>query len=343
MLIRWGLIGAGDIVRKRVAAALRDTPGSELVAVSRARGELIEAFAASVGASRWYTDWRALLDDRGIDAVYVATPVHLHAAQTIAAAEAGKHVLCEKPMGMTAAECDPMIAACRTYGVKLGVAYYRRFYPAIVRVKEILASGEIGRPVVAQINAFERFNPSRDDPRYWFVTAAQAGGGPMMDFGCHRLEVLLNLFGPALSVTGTTAKVMFDREVEDTAAATLRFEAGPCATVTVTHAALEPQDTIDLFATDGSIHIAKLNAGEMRIVTAAGERLERHPPHANLHAPLVEDFVRAVAGGSEPAVTGATGRMVAALEDAIYFKGSGLTADAPDGVSLGTAALRRQP
>jgi predicted dehydrogenase len=318
MVVRWGLIGAGDIVRKRVAAALRDTPESELVAVSRARADLAEAFATTVGARRSYPQWRDLLQDSEVDAVYIATPVNLHAQQTIAAAEAGKHVLCEKPMALTAVECDPMIAACRTNGVTLGVAYYRRFYPAVVRAKEILASREIGRPVVAHINAFERFNPSPDDPRYWFVKAAHAGGGPMMDFGCHRLEVLLNLFGDVRSVTGTTAKVVFDREVEDTATATLEFERGPIATVTVTHAAMEPQDTIDIFATDGSIHIAKLNAGDMRIVTGDGERVERHPPDANLHAPLVTDFVRAVSSHREPAVTGETGRRVAQLEDAIY-------------------------
>jgi predicted dehydrogenase len=315
---RWGLIGAGDIVRKRVAAALRDTPGSELLAVCRARADLAQAFAADVGAARWHAVWRDLLADRDVDGVYIATPVNLHAEQTIAAAEAGKHVLCEKPMAMDAAESGRMVAACEANGVKLGIAYYRHFYPAVVRIKEILASGEIGRPVVAQINAFERFDPLPDDSRYWFVKAAQAGGGPMMDFGCHRLEVLLNLFGQVEHVTGQTAKVVFNREVEDTAVAVLRFEHGPCATVTVTHAAAESNDTLDIFATEGSIHIAKLNAGVMRIMGPAGTRDETHAPAANLHAPLVEDFVRTVSSGREPSVTGEIGRRVAALEDAIY-------------------------
>ncbi len=318
VVVRWGLIGAGDVVRKRVAAALRDSPGSELVAVTRARSDLVESFAASAGARRWYPLWRDLLTDPDVDAVYIATPVHLHAEQTIAAAEAGKHVLCEKPMALTAAACRPMLAACRAHGVKLGVAYYRHFYPAIVRAKAILASGEVGRAVVVQMNAFERFNPAPDHPRYWFVQAAQAGGGPMMDFGCHRLEVLLNMFGRVVHVGAATAKVVFERDVEDTASAILHFDRGPVGMVTVTHAALEAQDTLDVFASDGSIHIATLNAGEMRIVTASGERTERHPPDANLHAPLVRDFVDAVVTGRQPAVTGEIGLEVALLEDAIY-------------------------
>src|SRR4051812_45450535 len=105
-ILRWGLIGAGDIARRRVAPAFLDLPSCELLAVSRARSELAESFAREFGAPRWYAHWQELLHDKEIDAVYIATPVHLHAAQAIAAAEAGKHVLCEKPMAMNVAECE---------------------------------------------------------------------------------------------------------------------------------------------------------------------------------------------------------------------------------------------
>ena len=317
-MFHWGLLGAGDIVRKRVAAALRDTPGSTLLGVARARAELAASFAASVGAKRSYDDWQDLVADEAIDGVYIATPVQWHAGQAIAAAEAGKHVLCEKPMAMNTTECDRMIAACRASGVTLGVAYYRHFYPVIARIKQILASGEIGRPVLARIDVFEHFNPAPDDPRHWFVKAGEAGGGPMFDFGCHRLEVLLHLFGSVQRVSGTTANVVFDREVEDVATASLQFASGPVATLVVTHAAMEPRDTLEIFGTEGSIHVPNLNAGQLRVVLRGRERVEAHPAAANLHAPLVEDFVAAVAGGREPAVTGLVGRTVASLEDAIY-------------------------
>jgi predicted dehydrogenase len=148
--VRWGLIGAGDIVRRRVGDALRESAGSTLAGVTRARADLVDAFAREIGAARAFATWQELVADPAIDAVYIATPVRLHAQQTIAAAAAGKHVLCEKPMAMDAAECDEMIEACRRAGVALGIAYYRRFYPAVIRVKEILASGEIGTPVFAR-------------------------------------------------------------------------------------------------------------------------------------------------------------------------------------------------
>ena len=123
MKLSWGLIGCGDIARKRVAPALGDLPNSELVAVSRANFAKAEPFAREFGAKRWYRDWRQLLTDEEVEAVYMAIPVHLHAAQTVAAAAAGKHVLCEKPMAMSVRECDRMIAACEANEVKLGVAY----------------------------------------------------------------------------------------------------------------------------------------------------------------------------------------------------------------------------
>jgi predicted dehydrogenase len=316
--MHWGLIGAGDIVRKRVAPALIESPHCRIVAVSRARSELAASFAADVGADRWHRRWQDLVVDPVVECVYVATPVHLHAAQTIAAAEAGRHVLCEKPMAMTAAECDRMIAACRAHGVRLGIAYYRHFYPAVLRVKEIIASGEIGRPVFAQMNALEYFDPPPAHPRRWLLDPAVAGGGPMMDFGCHRLEVLLHLFGAVRRAASIAANVVFDRDVEDTAAVLLHFEQGPCGAVAVTHASHDRQDTLQVFGTGGSIHIDELNAGRLRVRAGDRERVESHPPAANVHRPLVDDFVDAVRMNREPAVTGQIGRAVSAIEDQIY-------------------------
>jgi len=312
------LIGAGDIVRKRVAAALRDAQASELVAISRARSELAEEFARSFGVPRWYGNWRGLIADGHVDAVYIATPVNVHAEQAIAAAEAGKHVLCEKPMAMNASECDRIIAACRTNGVTLGVAYYRHLYPVIARIKAILASGEVGDPVLAQLDAFEQFKPSADDSRTWLLRKSESGGGPMMDFGCHRLEVLLNVLGPVRRITSIVSNALLAREVEDTAIASLQFERGACATVTVTHAADEARDTVSIFATRGSLHVKSLNAGELTVSAGGVQRAESHPPAANLHQPLVQDFVDAVAVNRAPAVGGDVGRAVALLEDQIY-------------------------
>jgi predicted dehydrogenase len=316
--IRWGLIGCGDISRKRVAPALRDSPLCELVVVSRAQAQLAEAFANEFGARRWYSEWQHLLMDYEVDAIYVATPVHLHAEQTIAAAEAGKHVLCEKPMALNVAECDRMIAACRSNDVKLGIAYYRHFYPVVHRMKELVESGELGVPIVVQVNAFEWFDPKPSDARSWLIRKELSGGGPMFDFGCHRIEVLLNVFGAVSDVKATLTNSFFKREVEDVATAVFQFERGTGGTLTVAHSAREPQDTLDLFCSTGSIHIPILNEGRMRVLSADGERTEAHPNARNIHQPVIDDFARAVMENRDPVVTGEIGRDVALVEEKIY-------------------------
>jgi predicted dehydrogenase len=315
----WGLIGCGDIAAKRVAAALRDSPQSALVTVARARASLAADFARGHGARRWHADWREVLRDPEVDAVYLATPVALHPEQAIAAAEAGKHVLCEKPMALDVDACRRMVKAAQQHGVSLGVAYYRHHYPVVARLRELLASGEIGSPVIVQAQAFEPFNPTADHPRAWLLKKALSGGGPMADFGCHRLEVLLDLLGPVRETRGFPSNTRFrDREVEDTCVAHLQFESGAQALVTVTHAVLERRDTLEILGTLGSAHIPVLNEGLLRVTTAEGVREEKHPPHANLHQPLVEDFVAAARAGRDPAVTGQVGLEVQRALEAIY-------------------------
>jgi len=245
----------------------------------------------------------------------------LHADQTIAAANAGKHILCEKPMALDPAQCEQMIAACNRNRVKLGIAYYRHFYSVIRRIKEIIESGELGVPVFAQINAFEWFNPEPGHPREWLLQPERSGGGPMFDFGCHRVEVLLDLLGPITDVKSELGSVLFEREVEDVAIAQFRFESGACASLSVSHAAFEPQDTLNLFFSRGSIHVPVLNNGTMRVVDEHGERVEKHPAAQNIHQPLIEDFVSALIEDRPPVVGGEIGRRVAEIVERIYRRG----------------------
>ncbi len=316
--LKFGLIGCGDISQKRVAPAFRDLESCELIAVNRARYELAEAFAREFGARRWYRTWRELLADEEVEAVYVATPHDQHMEQTIACAEAGKHVLCEKPMALSATDCRAMIDACRSNKVKLGIAYYRHFYPAVHRIEQLIAGGELGKISTVQINAFEWHELKASEPRYWVYRKDESGGGPMMGFGCHRIEVLLNILGPVKRAVGFVDNVVFEREVEDNSAALLHFESGALGVLCVSNSISEQGDTLDVYGSKGSVHVPVLNKGSMIIKTGQGERSEQHPPHANLHLPLVQDFADAVLSDREPAVDGETGYVVQRLEDEIY-------------------------
>ena len=141
----------------------------------------------------------------------------------------------------------------------------------------------------------------------------------MADFGCHRIEVLLDLLGPLTVARGVATNVRFkNRDVEDTCVAHLEFKSGAQATVSVSHAAFERRDTLEIIATDGSLFVPVLNEGILRVTTAKGVREERHPPHPNLHQPLVEDFVAAVREGRPPTVSGEVGLAVQSVLTAIY-------------------------
>lgn len=315
--VAWGLVGAGDVARKRVAAALSNAPNSHLLAVSRRNAEELAAFAREFNIERTYEDWRDLVSDPYVTAVYIATPVFLHAEMAAAAAAAGKHVLCEKPMALSVAECERMMTAAAEAGVTLGVAYYRHFYPVLNRIKEMLAQGVIGIPVLAQVNAFEQFDPGPDHPRAWLLDEEKAGGGPLYDFGCHRIEVLLNLFGSIADVTGRVDEIAFRRDVEDTAVAVMRHQDGPLAVLSVSHGPAEPRDSLDIFGTDGSIHVPVLNDGDLRVLADGRSHSEQHPPADNLHQPLIEQFVRAASGVEAAAVDGGVGREVNRLLELI--------------------------
>src|SRR6185436_12140842 len=140
----------------------------------------------------------------------------------------------------------------------------------------ILASGEIGKPIIAQINAFEYFNPEPAHPRRWFIEKELSGGGPMFDFGCHRIEVLIHLFGSVSRVRSLVGNTLFDRSVEDTATALFEFETGVQGILSVTHAAAEPQDSLSIFGSGGSLHVKTLNDGALTVQVGQRERYESH-------------------------------------------------------------------
>ena len=306
MPLRWGIIGCGDIARKRVARAIQECPGSRLEAACRRDETHLREFCRAFEVPRAYTDADDLLRDAAINAVYIATPVRLHLSQTIAAAAAGKHVLVEKPMARSVLECDQMIAACRQAGVKLGVAYYRRFYPIVARMRALMEDGAIGE--VLSVSAVTSTPLAAGDDGAWRVVLDEGGGGALMDIGSHRIDLFLNLFGPIAEVHAFCDARTGDFEAEDVATLGLRFASGVHGTLQCFFGTSANRDEFTIVGTKGWLRADPLN-GACLLVVRAGERSEEsHPPDANLHAPLIADFADAVAAGREPRVTGEEGR-----------------------------------
>lgn len=304
MTIRWGLIGVGDIANKRVAAAIQADPNSELVAVCR-RSELeLQQFAQQFAAPHWFTDVDELLGLDELDAVYIATPVDCHLPHTLAAARAGKHVLVEKPMALDPDQCEQMISACLAANVRLGVAYYRRFYPVVLRAQSLIASGQLGR--ILSIGCVTG-NSNRFPADNWRVIRARGGGGPLMDIGSHRLDVFLQLLGEVHCVQACMMDSP-DFDAEQVATVMVQFNSGAHGVLQSYFGTVDTPDRLEIIGTDGRVTIEDLNQGDLMLGTAAGQTRESHPPADNLHGPLIEDFALAIMQNREPEITGPIGK-----------------------------------
>ncbi|MFP6767001.1 MAG: Gfo/Idh/MocA family oxidoreductase [Planctomycetaceae bacterium] len=308
MTVRWGILGCGDVARRRVAGAIADDPDSRLLAACRRNGTALEQFCSDFGVDRGYTDEADLVGDADIDAVYIATPVDRHLEQTLACAAVGKHVLCEKPMAMSVEECDRMITACEASGVRLGLAYYRRFYPVVERIRDLVGEGRIGTVFSITAVTATPFAFTPGDDGYWRVVLEEGGGGALMDIGSHRLNLFLDLLGPIADVSGYCETVAGDFAADDAALLTVRFESGALGTLQCYFGVPVDPDEFVVIGTGGRLVATPLNSGNLVVETAEGVETESHPPSQNFNLPLISDFVDAIRTGRAPRVDGLEGR-----------------------------------
>lgn len=287
-MLNWLVLGIGDIARKRVLPAILAEPRSRLHAVlTRDPGK-----AGEYPGVRAFTDLAEALRDPAIDAVYVALPVSMHAEATIASLRAGKHVLCEKPVALDYAQAERMTAVAGELGRVCGVAYYRRLYPKLVRAKQLIAQGAIGKPLLAEAN-YHGWLESPD--RGWLKDPALAGGGPLYDVGSHRIDACNFLFGKPLRATGLLSNTFHVLAVEDSATTLMEYVDGVHAVVDVRWNSRIQRDQFRVIGVEGEISLDPLNGPTLRMRDSGGKMTEEQlPPHANVHYPAVENFVSAV-------------------------------------------------
>src|SRR5580704_9382351 len=283
-MLNWLVIGIGDITRKRVLPAILAEPRSNLYALLTRDPRKAEAYPVAVA----YTDLAEALRDPGVDAVYVASPVALHAEQTIASLRAGKHVLCEKPVALNYAQAESMAAVARESGRVCGIAYYRRLYPKLRRARQLVADGAIGRPVLVEAN----YHGWLESPqRGWLQDPALAGGGPLYDVGSHRIDACNFLFGKPMRAMGLRSNALHPLAVEDSATTLIEYAGGIHAVVDVRWNSRITRDQFRVIGVEGEINLDPLNGPGLRFLDGEGRlREEQLPAHANVHYPLVENF-----------------------------------------------------
>ena len=322
MKTRWAVMGSAGIARRRtIPEGIAQASNAELAAVFDAHLEANAEVAAQFGAVACASEAELFASDA--DIVYIATPAWLHCEQALRAAAAGKHVFCEKPLGMTVAEGAQMVRACADAGVKLGMGFMMRFHAQHQAALRLVHEGHLGTPVLGRAQLSCWYPPS---PGAWRQVPEQGGGGSLMDLGGHCIDLLEMFFGRARSVTCLTGNLVQDYASEDTAVVLLEFASGAKGMVdclfNVPDASsrnrLELYGSLGSILAEGTIGQGELGTMTAQLETAAGSYAAQQergidggftivPEPVNMYRAEVEAFSKAVLDGTDPPVGGGDG------------------------------------
>lgn len=323
-VVRWGIIGCGDVTEVKSGPGFRKAEGSRLVAVMRRNGRLAEDYARRHGVSRWYDDAAKLVNDPEVDAVYVASPPGVHLEGVRLATAAGKPVYVEKPMARNARECDEMIALCAAAKAKLFVAFYRRAMPRFLKARQLMENA-IGT-LTAVNYRFSTSTPANADPAQgaWRVAAADAGGGLLLDLGSHLLDYLDFCFGPLEDVEGKAARLATAADVEDAVAMTFRTRSGVPGMASWNFSSFVKEDVLEFTGTAGRVSVNFFQGDPVKLETAKGVEFFDIPNPPHVAQPLIQTIVDELLGRGSCPSTGESGRRTQAVMDRVlsaYYGG----------------------
>jgi len=325
-MIRWGMIGCGDVTEVKSGPGFQKAEHSTLVAVMRRDGMLAKDYAERHGIPRWYDDASKLINDPEVDAVYIATPPSSHKQYTLMVAQSVKPVYVEKPMALNFAECQEMMAACKTVGVTLFIAYYRRALPRFLKIKELIDSRAIGQVRFVSASLYEppsKANLNAAAPA-WRVVPEISGGGLFVDLASHTLDFLDYLFGPIVSVQGCAANQDGRYEAEDIVTGLFQFESGVQGIGVWCFTAAEKSDVVRIVGSDGEISFSTFADRPILLKTAAGlsEFSVQNPAH--IQQPLIQTIVDELRGfGMCPSRGETAARTSWVMDQMLYGSGSG--------------------
>lgn len=317
---RWGLVGYGDLAEKRVAAALQQS--GELVAVWGRKIERTQDFADRHNIAQVCKSF-AELAASDLDGIYICAPPNSHAEYAVAAAEADKHVMVEKPMASNVAECQRILHVADEHHVKLGVAYYRRAFPKMIRIRRLIQEGVLGEPVWVNIASHSWFAPASDDPKHWRVEKAASGGaGALADIGVHRLDLLDDWLPGAVVKSALFTNLVNRYEVEDGSSLLLQLPNGAPVHAFFSWNSKTWIDRMEIVGSEGKIIAEPLDGPHLTVIRGREREDLTIPAPDNAHLPCIEDFVAACREGRAPLCDGAAGlRTNQILEDAIRLAG----------------------
>ena len=316
MTVGWGIIGTGDVADRKGGPALYQANRSNLIGITNRTLSRAESFASRHGDPRVFPTIEALLSERSIDAVYVATPPASHAAITEQVAAAGKHVLCEKPMAMTVDECARMIEVCERNNISLSIAYYRRYFPVVVKMKSLIEEGAIGTPRRINATTIDQFQSSVENP--WRLDPTISGGGFLVDMGSHRFDLFSYFFGRHERVLGITGHETLG-VADDMASVAIKFENGVHGSAVFHWNCPIHRDSLEVVGSDGILWTESLSAeGRLMLETTRGKESWDLPSPSPVHLNLVQRVVDHILDGSPNPASGESCIVASEMISAIY-------------------------
>ncbi|WP_159948961.1 Gfo/Idh/MocA family oxidoreductase [Rhizobium sp. 18065] len=316
MKIGWGLVGASTIAREWVIGAIRET-GGQVVSVMSSDEKRAQTYARENGIEQSTADLNVLLADPAIAAVYISTTNEKHCEQAIAAAKAGKHVLCEKPLAMTLADAHAMVECAREAGVVLATNHHLRNASSHIAMRDAIAAGKIGQPLAARVFHAVYLPPHLQG---WRLDKPSAGGGVILDITVHDADTLRFVLGRnPVEVTAFSQSGGMGRQgLEDAVMGVMRFEEGILAQFHDGFTARFAETGFEVHGTEGSLVarnvMTQRPVGSVMLRNADGER-ELKLGNRNLYEAGLEAFHAAIAGKGRPSATG---------EDGIWSLATGL-------------------
>ncbi len=318
--VGWVIIGCGRVAERRIAPAVQRAQGARLVGFCSRDPARAAEYAGRHQAERAYASLDQVLNDAAVAVVYLATPNALHADQAVAAARAGRHVLCEKPLALTGDQVRRMQAEAARAGRLLGVAHQQRFHPANQRLMSLLNEGRLGRLRIVRAQSGIWYEPGNN----WRLDPAISGGGVLMDLGPHVFDLMLQFGGPAARVSAFIANLHFKYDVEDFAQVRLEFERGGVGLVELSYCVrsyggrLEAYGTGGTVVIDGSLQQAATYRSSVQLGDALSPIESTEGDCHDVFTDLIEDFTNAIRANRAPTVTAADGAATLAIIEAAY-------------------------
>ncbi len=300
--LRWGIIGCGDVVEKKSGPSIMGTGNSEIVHVMRRNLEKSKEYADANAILKATDKADEVLNNPDVDIIYIATPPNSHKDYVLQAAEAGKHILVEKPMGLNEAQSLEMCEACEKAGAQLFVAYYRRFHPHVLKMKELIAEGRLGRLLAGSIEFRDTFPGIKESG--WRLQPEVGGGGHLIDNISHRIDLFVDLFGDTDEIAGS-AVYSDETGAEEALSLSVRFQNGIIGTATGNVDNSLRVDRFQIIGTEAEIVSDPLDGCSFVLRSREKEELFSFDPFPAPHLGLIQHIEKVLA---EKGTNGSPGR-----------------------------------